>query len=308
MSIKISTIIPAYNAERTIAQAIDCALSQNIEAHEVVVVNDGSTDCTPGILESYRDRIRVITQPNRGLSAARNVGVDRSTGEYLAFLDADDIWLPGKLSVTIAAFERNPLASLVFSEYRTLDIRGVEGNGSSIGHAPSMEELMTRLIPIAPSTWAIPRQKFERAGGFCEQFEGAGGYDDFWMLLLLRELGEFVQIPVELTLYRVSERWKLADKYVPGFRVFIPLVKERYGTRGKTLIRKAKASLCSFLLSKAAHQIDDGDKLGALRTLAGIARLRPAYFLGTEFRGRIFHPQNLKRLRDLTPVLNRDID
>jgi glycosyltransferase involved in cell wall biosynthesis len=308
MSIKISTIIPAYNAKRTIAQAIDSALSQDCEGHEVVVVNDGSTDSTPGILESYRDRIQVITQPNRGLSAARNVGVDRSSGEYLAFLDADDILLPGKLKLTIAAFERNPLASLVFTEYRNVDDYGRERAGSSIGHAPSMEELMRRLTEIVPSTWVIPRQIFERTGGFCEEFKGAQGFEDHWMLLVLRETGEFVRIPERLTLYRVGERCKLADKYAPGFQVFISLLKERYGVKGKPLIREAKKARCAWLLCKAAHQIDDGDKLRAVRTLAGIARLRPAYFLGSELCGRVFLPQNLKRLRDLIPVVSRAID
>lgn len=81
--VKVSTIIPAYNAERTIAQAIDSALSQDFKAHEVVVVNDGSTDFTADILENYGSKIHVITQCNRGLSVARNAGVRESTGKYL---------------------------------------------------------------------------------------------------------------------------------------------------------------------------------------------------------------------------------
>ena len=118
--VKVSTIIPAYNAERTIAQAIDSALSQDFEGQEVVVVNDGSTDSTATILKKYGNQIQVVTQRNGGLSAARNAGVRHSAGEYLAFLDADDIWLPEKLKKMVPALEQNPLGSLAFSEYRLL--------------------------------------------------------------------------------------------------------------------------------------------------------------------------------------------
>jgi glycosyltransferase involved in cell wall biosynthesis len=110
MSVKVSTIIPTYNAERTIAQAIDSTLSPDFESHEVIVVNDGSTDSTPDILDMYRDRIQVVSQPNLGPSAARNAGARHSAGKYLAFLDADYLWLPGKLKAMVPALESNPSA------------------------------------------------------------------------------------------------------------------------------------------------------------------------------------------------------
>src|SRR6266849_5630061 len=95
--IQVSAIVPVFNGESTIAAAIDSALNQNFDATEVIVVNDGSTDGTALILRSYGSKIRVIEQSNRGLSAARNAGAAIARGEYLAFLDADDEWLPGKL-------------------------------------------------------------------------------------------------------------------------------------------------------------------------------------------------------------------
>ena len=125
------------------------------------------------------------------------------------------------------------------------------------------------------------------------------------MLLLLRELGEFVYVPDKLTLYRVGESGKVADKYGPGVPTFISLVKERYGARGKALIRNAKSRQCRSLLSKVAHQMNNGDRLGAIRTLARLARFRPAYFFSSEFSGRLFLPHNMKRLRDLIAILSR---
>lgn len=298
----VSTIIPAFNAQSTIGEAIDSALSQECDDHEVVVVNDGSTDSTGVILEGYANRIRVVTQPNRGLSAARNAGVRSSTGKYLAFLDADDIWLPAKLQKMIPILQRTFPATLVFSECRFIDKNGVVGEESSLGHAPSMEELLTRLVPILPSTWVVTRQVLERVGGFCEKFRGAQGFEDTWLLLLLREQGYFAHVSDALTLYRVSD-FNFAEKYASGLPVFISLTKERYGARGRSLIRDTKRRHCRSLLSKVAHQMNKGDKLGALHTLALILFLWPGYFLRAEFMFRLFEPQNTRRVWQMISAL-----
>ena len=125
------------------------------------------------------------------------------------------------------------------------------------------------------------------------------------MLVLLRELGEFVYVPEYLTLYRVSDSGTYADKYGSELPRFISMVKERYGVKGKAVIRTAKNFQCRRLLSKMAYQMNSGDRLGALRTLAGIARLQPRYILGSEFRSRLFLPYNLKRVRDLFALPSR---
>ena len=304
----VSTIIPVYNAERTIAQAIDSALSQDYKDHEVIVVNDGSTDSTAAILNGYRDRIRIVSVPNGGPAKARNVGVAESTGTYLAFLDADDMWLPGKLKTMIAALEKNPSATLAFSEFRHIDKDGLVCAESSFGHAPSMDELLTpRLLPILPSTWVLRRQTFDRIAGFNEEFRGAG-LEDTWVLMLLRELGEFVYISDKLTLYRIGSSAKSADKYGPGLRVFVALLKRRYGLRSRSWIRNTTNIQCRDLLSKTAHQMNGGNRVGAVRTLASIFWLRPSYFLEAEFRERLLLPQNLKRMRGLTAIFGRAHD
>jgi glycosyltransferase involved in cell wall biosynthesis len=92
--IRVSTIIPTYNNEATLAQAVDSALAQDLDGQEIILVNDGSTDGTHGIAAGYGERIRVIEQPNRGFNRSRNAALRIARGEYVAFLDADDIW-PG---------------------------------------------------------------------------------------------------------------------------------------------------------------------------------------------------------------------
>jgi hypothetical protein len=146
------------------------------------------------------------------------------------------------------------------------------------------------------STWVLPRELFERSGGFCSAFKGGQGFEDSWLLLILRELGEFVYVPAALTRYRIDEHAENADKYGHALATFIALAKERYGRGGNALVRNAKNLQCRFLLSKLAHQMDRGERGGALLSLARIAWLRPAYFFDSQFTERLRLAQNTSRL------------
>jgi glycosyltransferase involved in cell wall biosynthesis len=101
-------VIPTYNYGRFVVEAIDSALAQSDQPLEIIVVDDGSTDDTPSLLQRYRERIRYIRQENRGLSAARNTGIREARGEWIAFLDSDDLWHPHKLERTAAAIAAYP--------------------------------------------------------------------------------------------------------------------------------------------------------------------------------------------------------
>ncbi|MEZ5818106.1 MAG: glycosyltransferase family 2 protein [Hyphomicrobiaceae bacterium] len=98
---RISVIIPVFNRAHCIGDAVTSVLAQTSPAHEIIVVDDGSTDDTPSVLASFAGRIVVIQQPNAGVSAARNTGIRRATGDYIAFLDSDDVWLPHRLETAI---------------------------------------------------------------------------------------------------------------------------------------------------------------------------------------------------------------
>lgn len=100
---KVSIVIPTYNRMHSICDAVDSALAQTYLQREIIVVDDGSTDDTAAILKRYGDNIRYIFQENQGVSAARNRGITESSGEWVAFLDSDDIWMPDKLEKQVSA-------------------------------------------------------------------------------------------------------------------------------------------------------------------------------------------------------------
>jgi glycosyltransferase involved in cell wall biosynthesis len=114
MTGRVSVVVPAYNAGAFLAAALDSVFAQDRPAHEVIVVNDGSTDDTAEVIARYRSAIRVISQSNLGIAGARNTGLAGSTGDLVAFLDADDLWPENSLSARAAALAAHPEAEFVF--------------------------------------------------------------------------------------------------------------------------------------------------------------------------------------------------
>jgi glycosyltransferase involved in cell wall biosynthesis len=121
---KISVVIPCYNGEQYIAAALESVYAQSFGDYEVIVVDDGSTDGTQDVLTPYRDRLRYHHQDNQGLAVARNVGLSLAAGDYVTYLDADDIWEPDNLRVKHEVLMRFPDLGGVFSEFSIFDAMG----------------------------------------------------------------------------------------------------------------------------------------------------------------------------------------
>jgi len=117
---KVSVIIPTYNCAKYLPQAIESILNQTYKDYEIIIVDDGSTDNTKEIISVYQSKIKYIYQDNAGVSKARNTGIQNSTGMYIAFLDADDRWLPFKLELQIKCFEKLPNVDLIFSDFSAI--------------------------------------------------------------------------------------------------------------------------------------------------------------------------------------------
>lgn len=205
----VSVIVPFFNTrEDFIREAVASILSQDYQAIEVLLVDDGSTEAAASVARAIADgsqgRVRYISQPdgqNKGASAARNLGVSQSTGEYIAFLDADDIWYPEKLTEQVTLLESMPDVAMVFglSEY------WYDWKGNS-PHAPAafvpkvgaskervlsppefvVEFLRGRIVVPNPSNFMVRRKPYVACGGFESRFTGM--YDDqvFYAKLGLR--------------------------------------------------------------------------------------------------------------------------
>lgn len=169
----ISVIIPVYNREEKIIRAIDSVVKQTEVDYvrEIIVVDDGSTDSTVITIEQYAKEhvvppIRIISQENRGVSAARNRAMHEATGMYFAFLDSDDMWLPDKLAKQMIVFDRYKDAFFVGGNHHSASLR-IGFRKIRIIHKATLKELCIKSFPVTPSV-VIKRQVFDEIGGFDE--------------------------------------------------------------------------------------------------------------------------------------------
>jgi glycosyltransferase involved in cell wall biosynthesis len=201
----ISVIIPSYNAARYLPQAIESVLAQSYRPFEILVIDDGSTDDTVSVLEKYRSSIRYFRQPNGGPARARNRGIAEARGRYIAFLDADDIWLPNKLSQQVQCLERNAEAALVHSDIYYLDDETQLQSLREVGRASYVGNCYRLLLEhnrIIFSTVLVRRESLAQVGGFDEQIRHAST-EDYDLVLRLGRRFPFAYIPEPLTVYRI---------------------------------------------------------------------------------------------------------
>ncbi len=176
----VTVVVPLYNKARYITRTLESVASQSIRDFEVIVIDDGSTDCGAAIVRSFGDpRFRVISQANAGPGAARNRGLLQAGAPYVAFLDADDRWLPNFLEQNLALLERYPraaAASCGWYEYpsnrpaaKWWTACGVEEGLIAIGPDTSAQRLVALIAYMNPSTVLARTKSVRQAGGFYEE-------------------------------------------------------------------------------------------------------------------------------------------
>ena len=182
----VSVIIPTYNRRWILKEAIDSVLSQNFSDFEVIVVDDGSLDETDELLSAYGDQITTIYQKNKGVSAARNVGISNARGDYIALLDSDDFWLAEKLSCQYDFFQTHPEALICQTD--EIWIRnGTRVNPKKRHKKPSgmIFESSLRLCLVSPSAVTIKKSLFNAVGLFNESYPACEDYD-LWLRIGLQ--------------------------------------------------------------------------------------------------------------------------
>jgi len=256
----VSVIIPTFNRWPLVGDAIDSVLAQNYGDFEVIVVDDGSTDGTVQQLSRFGSRPRVLQQPNRGVSAARNLAARHARGSYLAFLDSDDLWLPEKLALQTAFMEQNPAVQICQTEEVWIR-NGVRVNPKTKHRKPSGDIFISslELCLVSPSAVMLTRALFEQVGGFDENLPVCEDYD-LWLrisvdrpvpliddALVIKRGGHADQLSHSMwgmDRYRVSALQKLLCSGLDGTRraAAIEVLRRKVGVLASGARKRGKTS------------------------------------------------------------------
>jgi O-antigen biosynthesis protein len=205
---KVSIIIPTYNGSKTLPQTLDSVLQQEYKNYEIIVVDDGSTDSTLEVVKSWMPKARIIEQKNRGTMAARQAGIDASSGDLIAFLDQDDIWFMETLLVEVDFLQKHPEVQLVVGNMRAVDESGIDLGFDVIPNPKSYTlswENLLLIQPIATSTTLFRKDVVEKIGGLDANFGYSGALGDLDMFIRISDVTKISFINRNLGLYRWSE-------------------------------------------------------------------------------------------------------
>jgi glycosyltransferase involved in cell wall biosynthesis len=214
----VSVVIPAHNSGPYIAPALDSILVQNHRPIEILVVDDGSTDSTVQRVRGYAPEVRVIEQEQRGHPAARNTGIRAASGEFLGFLDHDDLWSPDKLELQIACFERNPDLDLVFGHIQNF-----------ITPEMTPDERRRLAVPLRPLPGLLQgamlarRRSFGRVGLFSEE-RSVGDFLNWYGRAMVARMN--VEMLPETVVYRRIHANNYQRKHQHQFRENLRAVKD----------------------------------------------------------------------------------
>lgn len=286
----VSVLVPAYNAEATLGATLRSALASTYSNFEIIVVEDGSTDRTAAIAEEFAredSRVRLFRQDHRGVSAALNHGLAEARGDYVARLDADDLWHPAKLRKQVDAIEANPAATLVYCLVRYVDDHGrVTGDAASpglSGHA--LSACLYSGIPGGGSCVLFRKSAMDRAGGYDERLVV---WEDLLMHMRVAALGEITFVPEYLAAYRSRADSSSSD----------PHGALRDWRTAKRQIANAFPQIPRFVItwSNARRQLELAEAFAARRHFATAAKL-VAQSLASDFTQAVAFLASLVRRR-----------
>jgi glycosyltransferase involved in cell wall biosynthesis len=201
----ISVVIPAYNAEATVLETIESVRAQTFSAFELIVIDDGSTDGTVARLGTVHDpRLRILSYTNAGLAAARNRGLETSAGEFVSFIDADDLWTRDKLELQVAALRRQPAAAVAYSWTAFVDVAGdfLFAKEPSCRDGDVYADLLRGNFVASGSNILVRRTCALAVGCFDTSLDAAHDWD---FCLRVAARWPFALVPRYQILYRISE-------------------------------------------------------------------------------------------------------
>ncbi|MGB3405557.1 MAG: glycosyltransferase [Microcoleaceae cyanobacterium] len=202
----ISIIIPVYNGEKTIQETIFSILNQTYQHFEIIIINDGSTDSTLEVISSIPNpQIKVFSYPNSGVSASRNRGIALASGEYISFIDADDLWTPDKLEAQLNALQKHPQAAVAYSWTDWIDESGqvISSGGHHQFSGDVYKHLFLGDFVEGGSNVLIRKSALDKVGVFDESINFS---EDWELWLRLAAQYQYIVIPRTQILYRISHQ------------------------------------------------------------------------------------------------------
>lgn len=226
----ISCIVPTYNSERYLKEALESIFAQTYRSVEIVVADDGSTDDTRFIVASYCDRIRFVKQTTSGPAATRNLGLSAARGEFMAFLDADDLWHPEKLSRQMAHFQNDPELDLCLTHAKLFWTEMLREEEAQFHNHPR-----TQSIPgYSTTTLLAKRSAFDRVGFFNTQYWFSDATD--WLSRAIEQGLIIEMLPEVLMHHRMHESnltRRLSEKSRDEFLNIVKASLDRRREKGK---------------------------------------------------------------------------
>lgn len=277
----VAVVIPAYNAERTLAETLASALAQTHAALEVIVVNDGSTDGTLEIAESFArsdSRVRVITLPNGGVARARNAGIAATRAEYIAPLDADDLWHPERIARHLAAMQAGgDDIGFVYSPHRVIDAEGrivASSPVSPIEGWAFMRHLAVNFVSSG-SSLLLRRAAVEEVGGYDPALRDAGkqGTEDYLLQLMIARNWRVAVVPDYLIAYRREIGGMSSDpvRMATSRLACLDIVFRKYPDTPRWLLDNATARAMTVIFVHRLRRGEFRSALAALREAMGRA-------------------------------------
>ena len=281
----VSIIIPTFNRSHYLQMAIQSILNQTYQDFEIIIVDDGSTDDTKKVASSFGPKVIHFYQSNQGPSVARNVGLHRARGKYLALLDCDDLFLPDRLERGVKALDRMPHVGLVHGEVEVIDSEGQiipeETNYNQKLYAKERKEGSSYLRILKgnamfPSTILFRRECFERAGLFNPAFAPREDYDWYLRLALSHQVYLLEGPPVtSYRLHEANQSLRYDSKAIA--RVYVGILQQQLSLISERFTGFRYRSLRSAILAKLAEYYWTGDFKKEVRTsLFEAIRLDPA--------------------------------
>lgn len=243
----ISVVIPVFNGQNTIKETVESVLCQTFQDYELIIINDGSTDSTVEVILSISDpRIKLFNYPNAGLSASRNRGVTHAKGEYISFIDADDLWTPDKLEKQLNKLQENPQAVLAYSwtDYINESSKFLYSGSHITANGNVYEKLLLTNFLENGSNPLIRRQVLTEVGGFDESLSAAEDWD-MWLKLAIRY--EFAAVPSTQILYRVSTR-SMSSNVLKQERASLQVIEKAFSQAPKSLYYLKQQSFSNLYL------------------------------------------------------------